>query len=495
MRVLILLALIAGLGWYGWSTYGTAAGAAPAEGDGVVSDGYGADGYGADGYGADLGVTEGDGAGEAAGTRELNVVPVVRRPERPEPSNAGARDAQVAGEAPTIVTPPAVTPRPDPQDRPEAAGSGAAAPRGGDERAGGAPARDELTLGLGARRDELARQGRLMLHDLEGVQRLLGEDSGLSEGRRQLLFALASLVIGQEDAARAALDQLGDARDVTSEELAFLRAYTGPSARPAPAGASVRANPLLLGTRLGIRQREADAARFAEQHRAAAEGYSELIREELRAPWAPEQDALERWAEHLDVAQAQHRWNRRGDWPSFEVTVRPGDSLTVIRKRIIAERKGFAICTGLIAAVNQTGEYLQPDQVLRIPTDEVRTEVYIGARWVLYLHGDEVLTAWPCTVGRPGHETPPGKYRAGVKQENPSWMRSGYDPVPFGDPENPLGTRWISWDGRVGYGYHGTWEPEAIGTAASDGCVRLRNEDVERLFEILPVGAEIDVRP
>lgn len=480
MRVLILLALIAGLGWYGWSTYGTA-GAAPTDGDGAANERF-------DTAALDEAVrAEKDQAGES-GVRELNVVPVMRRPPVSPQGGSGdgaANGGPIADDAaserrvapPTVVAPPTKTPQ-------------ASAPETST-----APSGDDLRLGLGAKRAELVEQGRRMVHDLEGIQALLGEDSGLSEERRQLLFALASLVIGQEDAARAALDQLEDARDVTSEELAFLRAATGPSTRPAPAAATVRANPLLLGTRLGIRQREADSARFAEHHRAAAEGYSDLIREELRAPWTPDQDALRRWAVHLDVAQAQHRWNRHGEWPSFEVSVRPGDSLTLIRKRIIAERPQMNLCTGLIAAVNQTGEYLQPDQVLRIPTDPVRTEVYISARWVLYLHGDEVLTAWPCTVGRPGHETPPGKYTAGTKQENPSWMRSGYAPVPFGDPENPLGTRWISWEGRVGYGYHGTWEPEAIGTAASDGCVRLRNEDVERLFEILPVGADIDVRP
>lgn len=74
-------------------------------------------------------------------------------------------------------------------------------------------------------------------------------------------------------------------------------------------------------------------------------------------------------------------------------------------------------------------------------------------------------------------------------------MRPGHAPVPYGDPGNPLGTRWIAWDGRQGFGFHGTWSPETVGTAASDGCIRLRNEDVERLFEILPQGAEIDVRP
>ena len=75
------------------------------------------------------------------------------------------------------------------------------------------------------------------------------------------------------------------------------------------------------------------------------------------------------------------------------------------------------------------------------------------------------------------------------------WFRQGEDPVPFGDPENPLGTRWIAWKGSNGLGFHGTWESEKIGQAASDGCIRMRNEDVEMLFEVLPRGSRIVVLP
>lgn len=462
MRVMILLALVAGLAWYGWTNYGTVDGAEPSR-------------------------------EEAAEVHQM--IPVAPRPAAQD-SGAVALETPPGGASGGLLSVQPAKPvinAPEPAKIVESAPNPAIRPAEGLESQSGNGT--GMQLELGARRVELVEQGRMMLHDLEGVQRLLDAGSGVDEERRRLLYALASVVIGQREAAAKALEQLADARQVTSEELAFLRAAVGPASRPQAAAATLRGNPLLLGTRLGVLQREADEARFAERHKAAAEAYSQLLREELRAPWTPDQAALRTWAGHLETAQAQHRFSRKGEWPSFDVLVQPGDSLTVIRKRIVTERPAMQLCTGLIQAVNQTGEYLQPDQVLRIPTDPARTEAYIGSRWVLYLHGDEVLAAWPCAVGREGHETPPGKYRAGVKQEKPSWMRAGFDPVPYGDPENPLGTRWISWDGRQGFGFHGTWEPETIGSAASDGCIRLRNEDVERLFEILPQGAEIDVRP
>ena len=130
----------------------------------------------------------------------------------------------------------------------------------------------------------------------------------------------------------------------------------------------------------------------------------------------------------------------------------------------------------------------------RIPLDPVHTVVDLSARLLLYYHGDEVVCAWPVTIGREGR-TIPGAYEAGQKKEEPMWFPRGREPVPYGEPENPLGTRWIAWEGPHGLGFHGTSEEDQIGEEASDGCVRLKNKDVEELFEILPVGSDIVVQP
>ena len=42
-----------------------------------------------------------------------------------------------------------------------------------------------------------------------------------------------------------------------------------------------------------------------------------------------------------------------------------------------------------------------------------------------------------------------------------------------------------------GYGIHGTDHPESIGHNASHGCVRLRNEDIEKLFDMVAVGTPV----
>ena len=64
----------------------------------------------------------------------------------------------------------------------------------------------------------------------------------------------------------------------------------------------------------------------------------------------------------------------------------------------------------------------------------------------------------------------------------------------------PFGTNQRKFPGVVGthrlnlgdgYALHGTAVPSSIGSAASHGCVRLRNEDIETLYRIVPVGTPV----
>ena len=64
----------------------------------------------------------------------------------------------------------------------------------------------------------------------------------------------------------------------------------------------------------------------------------------------------------------------------------------------------------------------------------------------------------------------------------------------------PFGTNQRKFSGVVGthrlnlgdgYALHGTDVPSSIGSAASHGCVRLRNEDIETLYRIVPVGTPV----
>lgn len=62
-----------------------------------------------------------------------------------------------------------------------------------------------------------------------------------------------------------------------------------------------------------------------------------------------------------------------------------------------------------------------------------------------------------------------------------------------GGLDNPLGARAL-YLGSTLYRIHGTNAPWTIGTSASSGCIRMRNEDVTDLYERVNVGAKVVVR-
>jgi len=100
-------------------------------------------------------------------------------------------------------------------------------------------------------------------------------------------------------------------------------------------------------------------------------------------------------------------------------------------------------------------------------------------------------------VGRAGRETPAGLYSVQNKAENPAWYvpdsewagKLAGKVIPADDPTNPIKARWMGiYDGA---GIHGTDADDSIGTAASQGCIRMRIPDVVELYDDVPVGASV----
>ena len=105
--------------------------------------------------------------------------------------------------------------------------------------------------------------------------------------------------------------------------------------------------------------------------------------------------------------------------------------------------------------------------------------------------------AYPIAVGQAGLETPAGLYKIQNKATNPAWHvpdsawagSLAGQVIPGGAPNNPIKARWLGvYDG---VGVHGTDARGSIGTNASHGCIRMLVEDVEELYDEVPVGAPI----
>ena len=139
---------------------------------------------------------------------------------------------------------------------------------------------------------------------------------------------------------------------------------------------------------------------------------------------------------------------------------------------------------------NIKGDTIRVGQKLRIWTGKF--SLYADkSQNILILKGDEaILKVYNVSTGA-NNSTPVGTFKVTTKLENPVWFKAGAV-IPPESPDNVLGTRWLGFD-IEGYGIHGTVDPDKIGQQVTAGCVRMRNEEVEELYKIVPRRTEVTI--
>uniref|UniRef100_B8HNW0 ErfK/YbiS/YcfS/YnhG family protein n=1 Tax=Cyanothece sp. (strain PCC 7425 / ATCC 29141) TaxID=395961 RepID=B8HNW0_CYAP4 len=131
-----------------------------------------------------------------------------------------------------------------------------------------------------------------------------------------------------------------------------------------------------------------------------------------------------------------------------------------------------------------------------LPEQSVKLVLRLQQRRVYLYQDDQVAASYPVAVGKPGWETPTGKFRVMHKVVNPVFENPFNGVVTPPGPGNPLGDRLIVFAkvGNKGYaGFHGTTNEALIGQAVSHGCVRMKNKDIRALFERIHVGTTVIV--
>lgn len=119
-----------------------------------------------------------------------------------------------------------------------------------------------------------------------------------------------------------------------------------------------------------------------------------------------------------------------------------------------------------------------------------RIVVNIADRKLALLEDGQSIRIYDIAVGATKTPTPSGVYTIATQVPHPTWY--GPKGVVAPGKANPLGTRWIGLSLR-GYGIHGTNAPASIGRRASHGCIRMRNADVEELFELVHAGDTVEL--
>ena len=120
-----------------------------------------------------------------------------------------------------------------------------------------------------------------------------------------------------------------------------------------------------------------------------------------------------------------------------------------------------------------------------------RIEIDISERRLDFLRNGKLVRRLTAAVGAPGTPTPTGRYYINQR-------------IIAGNPEGPWGPAalgisafsptLVHWTQGGPIAIHGTNDPASIGRAASNGCLRLPNAELERLYEQTPAGTPVIIR-
>lgn len=107
----------------------------------------------------------------------------------------------------------------------------------------------------------------------------------------------------------------------------------------------------------------------------------------------------------------------------------------------------------------------------------------------LYNRAGHAIWSAPVGVGRPSLPTPTGHFYVLEK------LRAVGGPFygPYALATSAYAPSLSEWPGGGVVGIHGTDQPELIPGYPSHGCVRLRNSDVTRLWQLIKIGTPIDI--
>jgi len=126
-----------------------------------------------------------------------------------------------------------------------------------------------------------------------------------------------------------------------------------------------------------------------------------------------------------------------------------------------------------------TEHSLSSTPVTAPPPGDLRIVIDVDKRTLTVLVDDKPYKTFPCAVGKSSTKSPIGDWA--IIQKSTNWGGG-------------FGTRWMGLNVPWGiFGIHGTNKPGSIGTAASHGCIRMFNRDVEQLYPLTKVGTRVSI--
>jgi hypothetical protein len=181
--------------------------------------------------------------------------------------------------------------------------------------------------------------------------------------------------------------------------------------------------------------------------------------------------------------------------PNGPVLARAGASTEFGRQRVLSVAAARGPWLGVVATELPNGQLGWVNR--RNPALHMRRTAYslhadLSSRWLELRRKGRAIRRISVAIGRPGSETPTGRF-AVTDKLNGSAYGAYYGCCVLAlnghQPNLPPG-----WSGGDRLAIHGTDSPGTIGAAASAGCLRARDADLQVLMRRVPLGTPVFIR-
>jgi len=156
----------------------------------------------------------------------------------------------------------------------------------------------------------------------------------------------------------------------------------------------------------------------------------------------------------------------------------------------VIEKQGDWLKVLIPVRPNHTVGWIKSSEVT-LSTTEFRFQLEISTFHLTVFKGADVFLETDVVIGRPNTPTPIGRFYLleKIKQKDPNGVYGTWILATNGYSE----TLETFNGGLPVIAFHGTNQPELIGTQSSNGCVRMPNDIADQLAEIVPAGTPIDI--
>ncbi|MBR1953081.1 MAG: L,D-transpeptidase family protein [Lentisphaeria bacterium] len=195
----------------------------------------------------------------------------------------------------------------------------------------------------------------------------------------------------------------------------------------------------------------------------------------------------------LTQANWQRFLNRdTGDDFAVRHTVRSGDQLGVI-----ARKNKTTVAALMKANKIKRADLIQIGQKLTVLRGNWQIVVSKSCRLLVLKRNKDIFAGFDIGIGRAG-KTPVDDFVITERLKHPVYRTSDGRIFKHGEKENQLGDYFLKLvsvskkqRARQGFGIHGTPDETTVTRSLSNGCIRMRNADVEKLYYLVPSGTQV----